>query len=221
MSIDPKVAALHTPSPKTPTPERDTATEPVSSTLEGGSRSGTITPVPATGGRMRTYTFNDNGDVTRTSEVEFTQPPVPPAATGERDAKDYAVEFGGYLAQAAENFLVACDARPKPDAPIDVDAWKALNSAIYEFRKRRDRVLAVSFPIQQEWQPMETAPKDGTHFLACTATVFLGELWWEPTEPQYDSGWFDGQWHYKPSYWMPLLRLPIQQDADDIEGNTP
>ena len=54
-----------------------------------------------------------------------------------RDAKDYAIEFGEYLAHAAENLLVGIN---KNRSEI-TDEWKALNSAIYEFRKRASRTL--------------------------------------------------------------------------------
>lgn len=58
----------------------------------------------------------------------------------ERDAKDYAIEFGGYLAEAARNFQVAINSG---DMDQRSDSWKALNSAIYEFEKRANRARAA------------------------------------------------------------------------------
>ena len=48
----------------------------------------------------------------------------------DRTPKDYAIEFGGYLAKAADNYLMS---------PFDPDRARALRSAVYEFRKRADR----------------------------------------------------------------------------------
>ena len=48
----------------------------------------------------------------------------------DRTPKDYAIEFGGYLAKAADEFL----AHPK-----DWEYERALRIAVYEFRKRADR----------------------------------------------------------------------------------
>ena len=56
----------------------------------------------------------------------------------ERDAKDYAIEFGGYLADAARNFQVALNSGDPSERD---DKWKALSSAIYEFEKRRDKAV--------------------------------------------------------------------------------
>lgn len=54
----------------------------------------------------------------------------------ERDAKDFAIEFGRYLANAAEEFIATIN-----DTPNDYsDAWRGLERAIYEFRKRADKV---------------------------------------------------------------------------------
>ena len=68
-----------------------------------------------------------------------------PAVSPTRTDKDYAIEHGGYLADAAEAYI---DERNKYDAldQVDVaeqdllnDHFRALNSAIYEFRKRAKR----------------------------------------------------------------------------------
>jgi len=59
-------------------------------------------------------------------------PSAVPVARG-RTAKDYAIEFGGYLAAAAERFLERYGASPRVS---DADDVRAVRSAIYEFRKR-------------------------------------------------------------------------------------
>lgn len=58
-----------------------------------------------------------------------------------------------------------------------------------------------------DWQPIETAPKDGTEILACTrGTKWPPQIvWWEAY-----GGRGRGQWFYSPdgyswpTHWMPL-----------------
>lgn len=67
-----------------------------------------------------------------------------------RDDKEYAIEFGEYLAKAAERFMEAVNAlqaaRMLSDfgaemkaEPEHTEAWKGLGEAVYEFRKRATR----------------------------------------------------------------------------------
>jgi hypothetical protein len=61
------------------------------------------------------------------------------------------------------------------------------------------------------WQPIETAPKDGTRFLAPSIdgrTVTIG-LWSDQWGGYWDDltvGHLNGQWH--PTHWMPLPPPP-------------
>lgn len=83
----------------------------------------------------------------------FPSPPSSPGAA-QRSHKDLAIEHGEYLAKSAEFLLnsineenrLQVEADPDRDEElIDYaretrnDAWKGLNSAIYEFRKRANR----------------------------------------------------------------------------------
>lgn len=52
-----------------------------------------------------------------------------------RTNKDYAIEFGEYLAQSAENLLKVVEGLEEV-LEIPSDEFSALQSAIYEFRKR-------------------------------------------------------------------------------------
>lgn len=67
-----------------------------------------------------------------------------------RDDKDYAIEFGEYLAVAAKRFMDACDAVEAAQMLSDFgaatlaepeysEAWSKLGEALYEFRKRAAR----------------------------------------------------------------------------------
>lgn len=59
-----------------------------------------------------------------------------------RTDKDFAIEFGGYLANEAERFMRhhnSQDNLTATEADKGVERWSALSSAIYEFRKRAER----------------------------------------------------------------------------------
>lgn len=56
--------------------------------------------------------------------------------TTDRSPKDYAIEFGHYLADAAEQLIAEMNRAAKAEEEPCPDHWRALESAIYEFRKR-------------------------------------------------------------------------------------
>jgi len=64
-----------------------------------------------------------------------------------------------------------------------------------------------------EWQPIETAPKNGTPIICFTPDENFSEktgfdlIWWEPSE----GAWFYGAADFfsaSPTHWMPLPRSP-------------
>ena len=76
------------------------------------------------------------------------------------------------------------------------------------------------------WQPIETAPKDGTHIIGyeppCMKTGgVIGVFWLKPYKRKFlDMGEVNmgGQWRYsvhdqvvaEPTYWMPLPKPPTE-----------
>lgn len=81
---------------------------------------------------------------------------------------------------------------------------------------------------RDDWQPMETAPKDGTRILI---GWFEGKrfrqraAWWYPSFDQLDDGSWVGAWvdgdivssgttsdyrRYEPTHWMPLPAAPTK-----------
>jgi hypothetical protein len=72
-----------------------------------------------------------------------------------------------------------------------------------------------------EWQPIETAPKDGTRVLAFWPNIFghgnatQTESWFGPRAADWGEAcwqsafeWDDG--HNTPTHWMPLPAPPVQ-----------
>ena len=75
-------------------------------------------------------------------ELRFTKKsqsrPMP-----KRDAKDYAIEFGGYLAKAATRYMESVTREVIPEGDTECsEAWTGLRNAIYEFEKRAKLALA-------------------------------------------------------------------------------
>jgi hypothetical protein len=59
-----------------------------------------------------------------------------------------------------------------------------------------------------EWQPIETAPRDGTRILVSDADGFMIVAFW------FADGWDDGDFRSGltwPQYWMPLPPPPMEQ----------
>jgi len=62
-----------------------------------------------------------------------------------------------------------------------------------------------------DWNPIKTAPKDGTHILAWEGG-YIFSVWWD----ENSQNWKDIMWHnpLAPSHWMPLPHDPIMQEWD-------
>ncbi len=70
--------------------------------------------------------------------------------------------------------------------------------------------------MTQEWQPIETAPRDGTRILGYSPSkdATVCETWWVEDYLQDEWGVYIGGWdddwdlNRKPTHWMPLPEPP-------------
>lgn len=89
--------------------------------------------------------------------------------------------------------------------PEHTDEWKAA-----------DRLTSLEAELVRRWQPIETAPKDGTNVvLASSERVTFGR-WLDNSQTRWPwEGWItpDGPWGPKatkaPTHWMPLPEPPL------------
>ena len=75
---------------------------------------------------------------------------------------------------------------------------KTINASI-------DGVLVVVF----EWQPIETAPRDGTELLLYQQEAGIQVSWWGHDPDNQDTGWVGSV--PEPTHWMPLPEPPINR----------
>ena len=61
--------------------------------------------------------------------------------------------------------------------------------------------------MMNEWQPMETAPKDGTEILLCSM-FDMAVCYWRDDNVMQEWTWGCGNVYSNPRYWMPLPEPP-------------
>jgi hypothetical protein len=68
-----------------------------------------------------------------------------------------------------------------------------------------------------EWQPIETAPKDGTNILSWCKEYGLVICSWtghEDDNGQFETGWIAfhcfATYKFNPTYWIPIPKPPAQ-----------
>ena len=60
-----------------------------------------------------------------------------------------------------------------------------------------------------EWQPINTAPRDGTEILVSNYDVIEVATWCEWRDWQRDPGWLTSRgWRLDPVWWQPLPEHP-------------
>lgn len=72
---------------------------------------------------------------------------------------------------------------------------------------------AIEVMKRSEWQPIETAPRDGTR-IRCLVINDEFILHWEQEDDEYPAGWCDDdKTDWNPTHWMPLPDAPEVGDA--------
>lgn len=102
-----------------------------------------------------------------------------------------------------------------------------LPSSIVEIHKDRATLLSHIRAMQAaaQWQPIETAPKDGTFILCAHKSGHINICRWHVEIPNYeksDAYWrarvYEGEGLWKPTHWMPLRTAPRIDAPTAAEG---
>lgn len=77
-----------------------------------------------------------------------------------------------------------------------------VNELVAEVAALRDQVANLT-----QWQPIETAPKDGTEILVCNHATL--DIWFYHVASWMDGlEWWNGDARVNPTHWMPLPQPP-------------
>jgi TolA-binding protein len=91
-----------------------------------------------------------------------------------------------------------------------------LNELNKRYEKQFERMPEIELMRQQlteanrrgEWQPIETAPKDGTEVLLCSGCRDVGLCYWRDDHIMTGWTWGLGKAFNNASHWMPLPAPP-------------
>ncbi len=90
---------------------------------------------------------------------------------------------------------------------VEVEVVKEVIKTV-EVEVVKEVIKTVELPSVVEWQPLATAPKDGTHILAHRQRL-ITEIWWQ--RGLFEPGWGGNGWTYTrdelPSHWLPVPKL--------------
>lgn len=81
---------------------------------------------------------------------------------------------------------------------------KAGTVELRDFTAELTAILALAAPAEG-WQPIETAPKDGTWIIGATPHGVTPLRWGVSWDDQH---WANGCVVYQPTHWMPLPAAP-------------
>jgi hypothetical protein len=110
------------------------------------------------------------------------------------------------------------------------DRWDDAESARQDARSeceiaqtRLNKAVAEVARLTQEqssgWQPIETAPKDGTWFLAHEPGESMKAMRWDTDTRDKNHAWRDHELlKYEPTHWMPLPDPPAALASLQQEG---
>lgn len=95
--------------------------------------------------------------------------------------------------EAVERALMAAWCNP-PESKTDAEAFISA-------------LAAAGHVIEQDWQPIETARRDGTRFIA----------WWQPCAQLPNGGWHECQWA-GDGWYHPFFAEPTHWKPPPVDG---
>lgn len=141
---------------------------------------------------------------------------------------DSEIELNDLLISEVEAMRPGLEAAAKwHESRIEVHAKRAENSylnstkaacgaAINFHRESAEAIRAIPSGAGEGWQPIETAPKDGTRFLAWqNKTDGWFECWWHQVHGTGDAYWMDASdSEPDPKFWLPHPGTPSPQRGE-------
>ena len=111
--------------------------------------------------------------------------------------------------------------KDRADLRTRLEAAEAEVARLAMFALETERRSTETAGADEGWQPIETAPKDGTHILAyCDRMKEVGEVMWSTSFGRWGATWviagFNQPWASRPTHWRPLPAPP--QPA--VQGRT-
>lgn len=116
------------------------------------------------------------------------------------------------LVERLEKRAAACEAN------LEVCAENGYEAELAHLQDEASDLRAAAALIRElvgkeKWQPIETAPKDGTHVLGYfkTGTTYRETWWSEKQAADHGMGWlFSQNGLTQPTHWRPLPAPPVE-----------
>ena len=132
-----------------------------------------------------------------------TPPPAPPPKRADHIAGEWvSIRSGGFL--VAQGHKCSCGV-------VGCQTSREVAPFGPEGRGVNLGPLSSAGVRHMEWQPIETAPKDGTRFIAWGPNLAVAECEWREAWAHYDAGWYRSNQHpvVEPTHWQPLPSPPV------------
>ena len=78
-----------------------------------------------------------------------------------------------------------------------------------------DHERASPAPVAGGWQPIETAPKDGTAIIGGASVAYV--CWWKENRWEFFNDGKGNSYSFAPTHWMPLPAAPAAQ-GEGVDG---